>query len=291
MDRRIIRQRRDYLHRKAIETKQRLVQDRKRRIREAEDVGKPIPSELRRQEPKLRQEIKYDDAITRELGQYDAADDEYANAGIRDPRIALTTSRDPSSRLSQFVKELHLLFPNSQRINRGSYVVGELVEACRNAGMTDMIVAHEHRGEPDGLVICHLPYGPTAYFGVLNAVLRHDLPDVQGQTTVSEAYPHLIMHNFKTALGERVRDILKFLFPVPKPDSKRIVTFANQNDYVSVRHHVSRRAGPEINLTEVGPRFELRLYQIRLGTADMRDADVEWTLHPYKNNAKRAELL
>ena len=35
---------------------------------------------------------------------------------------------------------------------------------------------HTHNPhKTDGLVVCHLPYGPTAYFGVANAVLRHDI--------------------------------------------------------------------------------------------------------------------
>ncbi len=25
------------------------------------------------------------------------------------------------------------------------------------------------------MVVCHLPYGPTAYFGLFNTVLRHDI--------------------------------------------------------------------------------------------------------------------
>ena len=25
------------------------------------------------------------------------------------------------------------------------------------------------------MVVCHLPYGPTAYFGIFNTVLRHDI--------------------------------------------------------------------------------------------------------------------
>lgn len=31
-------------------------------------------------------------------------DDEYASAGVKDPKILLTTARDPSSRLAQFAK-------------------------------------------------------------------------------------------------------------------------------------------------------------------------------------------
>lgn len=36
-------------------------------------------------------------------------------------------------------------------------------------------------------------------------------------------------------LGQRTANILKHLFPVPKPDTKRIVTFGNQSDYISFR--------------------------------------------------------
>lgn len=130
-------------------------------------------------------------------------DDEYAAAAIEDPKIFLTTSRDPSSRLIQFAKEMSLIIPNTQRKNRGNHVIKELVDACRSSEITDLILLYETRGEPDTLVISHLPYGPTAYFGVTNCVLRHDIKEKE---TISQAYPHLIFHNFTTPLGERVKD-------------------------------------------------------------------------------------
>ncbi len=49
-------------------------------------------------------------------------DDEYAHAEERDPKILVTTSRDPSTRLVQFAKEIKLVLPNAQRINRGGQV-------------------------------------------------------------------------------------------------------------------------------------------------------------------------
>ena len=49
-------------------------------------------------------------------------------------------------------------------------VVSELVESARNNDYTDVVMIHEHRGEPDGLVVCHMPYGPSAYFGIFNTV-------------------------------------------------------------------------------------------------------------------------
>jgi rRNA maturation protein Rpf1 len=49
-------------------------------------------------------------------------------------------------------------------------VISEIVESCRAHNITDLILVHEHRGQPDGLIVSHLPNGPTAYFGLLNVV-------------------------------------------------------------------------------------------------------------------------
>lgn len=121
----------------------------------------------------------------------------------------------------------------------------QLIHACRANDVTDFIVVHEHRGVPDGLIICHLPYGPTAYFTMTDVVMRHDIPNIG---TMSEQYPHLVFHNFKTKLGNRVMSILKYLFPVPKEDSKRIITFANHDDYISFRHHNYKTVDRQVNL-------------------------------------------
>lgn len=45
-------------------------------------------------------------------------------------------------------QELRLIFPNSQRLNRGNYVMSQLIQACRANEVTDLILVHEHRGEP-----------------------------------------------------------------------------------------------------------------------------------------------
>lgn len=45
-----------------------------------------------------------------------------------------------------------LIFPNSQRMNRGGYEMSQLIHACRANEVTDFIVVHEHRGVPDSLV-------------------------------------------------------------------------------------------------------------------------------------------
>ena len=70
-----------------------------------------------------------------------------------------------------------------------------------------------------------------------------------------------------------------------------MITFANVDDYISFRHHTYDQQGKRVELTEVGPRFEMKLYQIRLGTLDQPDADVEWSLRPYMRTARKRQAL
>ncbi|XP_058721774.1 uncharacterized protein LOC131593351 [Vicia villosa] len=291
MLRRNIRLRREYLYRKSLEGNERALYEKKRKIREALEEGKPIPTELRNEEATLRRQIDLEDENTAVPRTH--IDDEYAFATEKDPKIMLTTSRDPSAPLQQFVKELSIVFPNAQRINRGGQVLSEIIDACRSHDYTDVILVHEHRGVPDGLTVCHLPFGPTAYFSLLNVVTRHEIKDKKAMGTMSEAYPHVILENFSSKLGERTANILKHLFPEPKPDTKRIVTFSNQSDHILFRHHVyEKRGGPNsVELKEIGPRFDLKPYQIKLGTVDQVEAQTEWVLRPYMNTTKKQRFL
>jgi len=50
--------------------------------------------------------------------------------------------------VSVVLKEIKLIFPNSQRINRGNYKKTALTEACIDQKITDLILLKEHRGTP-----------------------------------------------------------------------------------------------------------------------------------------------
>ena len=257
-------------------------------MKNALDNDKAVPTELRREKAQVAHDLELADSKT--IVARSHVDDEYEDAKYRDPKLLITTSRNPSQRLISFQKELKLILPNSQRVNRGSYVLKDLVKICQANNLTDLIMVHETRGEPDGLIVSHMPYGPTTYFGLSNVVLRHDLKDKVDP--VSEAYPHLILDNFSTRLGDRISDVLKHIFPMPKVDSKRIMTFSNRDDFISFRHHVYRKDGHKnVETKELGPRFEMKPYQIVLGTVDQPSAQKEWVLRPYMNSSKKKNYL
>ena len=90
------------------------------------------------------------------------------------------------------------------------------------------------------MIVSHLPTGPTAYFALYNVVLRHDLSEKPD--TLSQQHPHLIFDGFSSRIGDRVVDILKYLFPVlNKGESNRVISFLNREDVILFRHYVHRK--------------------------------------------------
>ncbi|EAK87831.1 IMP4 U3 small nucleolar ribonucleoprotein [Cryptosporidium parvum Iowa II] len=285
MLRRNARQRKEYISRKGLERVEKNIFERSVRFKEALDEGRQIPTEYKNVSDKIVANI---DLFDTSIDPKSIVDDEYSLSGLYEPKILITTSRSPSSRLLQFVKELNLVIPNSFRINRGGYVLNDFGDLCRSNGATDLVVVHEHRGEPDGLIISHFPYGPTAYFAISDVVLRHDLPIKP--STMSQSIPHLIFQNFNSTLGLRVSNILKHLFPKLKNASQRVISFVNINDNIIFRHFSWDKditdKSEEIQLNEIGPRFILKLYKIELGTLEMKNLSIEWVHRPFFNKKK-----
>ncbi|CAJ0579932.1 unnamed protein product, partial [Mesorhabditis spiculigera] len=283
MIRREARLRREYIYRKTLEEKQRALEDKRSTVVAAIESQKTIPNDLKKDALALQNGADWG-------GQINEVDDEYRWAGATDPKVVITTSHDPSSSLKVFSKEMKLIFPNAQRINRGKADIKHICQACKANDVTDLIILHETSGRPDGMVVCHLPFGPTTYFTLSNVVMRHDLPDCG---KMSEQYPHLIFHNMDTKIGMRLTNVLKHLFPVPKPEAKRIMSFINNDDFISFRHHVYKKVeGGEIELEEVGPRFELRPYCIKLGTLEnIKAAEDEWVLRNFMRTSHKRQWL
>ncbi|GKT68212.1 U3 small nucleolar ribonucleoprotein imp4 [Colletotrichum tofieldiae] len=310
MIRKQARQRRDYLYRKAQILKDAETSEKRAQLRSALAAGKPLDPEIARDKT-LRKDFQYDQAKPELSAQEEMdLDDEYSMlSGVSEPRVLVTTSRDCSSRLAAFSKEIRLLLPTSVRLNRGNLILPDLVQSCKSNALTDLVLLHEHRGNPTALTtfmsslynqISHLPHGPTVSFSLHNVVLRHDIPgSIRG--SVSEAYPHLIFEGFKSRLGQRIVKVLKHLFPPRDPITtkakigNRVVTFMNNEfDWTTADHnsHVFVRTSYDsVELAEVGPRMTMRPFEIRGGTLENKEGDVEWHLTHYTRTGRKKEYL
>ncbi|KAF2260813.1 Brix-domain-containing protein [Lojkania enalia] len=295
MIRKQARERRDYLYRRALTLRDAELASKRSALKASLASGKPLDHSIAN-DASLRADYKYDESradrsVEEELG----LDDEYAQlSGVVDPRVLVTTSRDPSSRLATFAKEIRLLLPTAIRLNRGNLILQNLVGSAKSSGLSDIVLLHEHRGTPTALTVSHFPHGPTASFSLHNVVLRADIPN-STRGTVSESYPHLIFEGFESRLGKRVVQVLKHLFPPREVGGKvgnRVVTFKNVEDSIEVRHHIFVKTGYQsVELAEVGPRMTMRLFEIRNGTLDNKDGDVEWHLNQYTRTGRKKDYL
>lgn len=69
MLRRQVRLRKEYLYRKSLEDQERRIVDKKKKLKRALDEGKPIPTELRKDESELRKLMKFDDEEHNKVGR------------------------------------------------------------------------------------------------------------------------------------------------------------------------------------------------------------------------------
>ncbi|VDQ03451.1 unnamed protein product [Trichobilharzia regenti] len=120
------RLRREFIYRRSIEVRDAEDEKKKKLLKAALAEGKSLPKEIQKDALQLNEELDWSD----DGGVATNQDDEYFWAGTEDPRVVVTTSRSPSSKLKEFAKELRFLVPNATKINRGNYLNKDLLEAC-----------------------------------------------------------------------------------------------------------------------------------------------------------------
>jgi ribosome production factor 1 len=114
------------------------------------------------------------------------------------------------------------------------------------------------------MILSHLPEGPTATFRVSSVKLNEDIPN-HGANNGLMVAPELILNNFDTMLGSRMGRMIAALFPQdPELEKRRVITWHNQRDFIFFRHHryEFNPDGTRANLSEVGPRFTLKLHKL-----------------------------
>lgn len=135
-----------------------------------------------------------------------------------------------------FGRELTRIIPNSISLYRNRSGVKKMVKSAIKKNFTDILVINENRKEPDGLLVIHLPDGPTAHFKVSNVKITTELR--KNHKDINEHRPEVVLNNFSTRLGLTVGRMLGALFHYsPEFVGRRAVTFHNQRDYIFFRHY------------------------------------------------------
>lgn len=265
--------------------KKKLRSKARRSKRAAEQSGQVVEREIPRTIERLREQDETIVPPDDEEVQQDEAIDEFASYfdGTTTPKIMITTTKKPSRKVYDFLKELIEVIPNAFYYKRGEHKLKDICKYATNKKFTDLMVfSEDKRGyKLNGVYMVHLPKGPTSYWKLTNLKLGSEIKG--GATCTPDLEPELILNNFTTRLGQRCARQIAALFP-QKPNfrGRRVVTFHNQRDFLFFRHHryQFRKDGTKCGLQEIGPRFTLKMRYMQHGTFDSKEGEYEFVWRP-----------
>ncbi len=85
------------------------------------------------------------------------------------------------------MKELSRIIPNSEPVWRRNASIKKTVHQAVSKGFTDLVVINEDNRIPNGMLISHLPNGPTASFRLSNVKITKEIKVRKAQTPISHA--------------------------------------------------------------------------------------------------------
>lgn len=195
---------------------------------------------------------------------------------LTNPKILITTSDRPRGRTVRFCEQLATVIPDSHVYYRRGLALKRVIPQCIARGFTYLMVINEDRKISNGLILSHLPDGPTAHFKVSSVRLRKEMKRKGKEPT--EHVPEVILNNFTTRLGHSIGRMFASLFPHdPNFVGRQVATFHNQRDYIFFRYHrYIFKNEKRVGIQELGPRFTLKLRSLQKGTFDSKFGVYEW---------------
>ncbi|GFQ70576.1 brix domain-containing protein F44G4.1 [Trichonephila clavata] len=272
--------------------KQKLKIAKRKAIRKAIAAGKDVPKQI----PKTLENTREPDETMvdpddQEI-QVDQSIDEFSSYYNREesPKVLITCSENPHSWTIRFCRELKELIQDSIFLYRKRASLKHLVEDAKRREFTNVVVVTEDRRHPTGMLVIHLPEGPTAFFRVSSVKY---CKNIKNRAECTSHKPEIVMNNFRTRLGLSIGRLFTSLFQYnPDFHGRRVVTFHNQRDYIFVRHHrYEFKNATKAALQEIGPRFTLRLRSLQKNTFDSKFGEYEWVLKRHEMETSRRRFF
>lgn len=279
-------------HKMLMEKKKKEIEKRKK-LKAMKKKGQELPPKGL---PKtIENQRVFDETMIKEKDEeveMDEAIDEMSSHFRREtiPKILITTSNRPKLRTYLFCQELKKVIPNAFYYYRKDLPVKKIVPQAIKQDFTDLIIVNENNKTPNGMILCHLPEGPTIHFKISNVKLH---TEIRKCGSLTDHRPELILNNFNTRLGHSVGRMLGALFPLdPQFHGRRVITFHNQRDFIFFRHHrYIFRNEKKVGLKELGPRFTLKMRSLQKGTFDSKYGEYEWVHKRHEMETSRRKFF
>jgi len=174
------------------------------------------------------------------------------------PKILLTTSRNPTSRIRTFCNDLTRIIPNIVRVNRGKMSMHEVAEKALEQGADRVVIVDRWQGGP----------GRIEFFHVGTAGLVHVAPIlyVAGIRLQREFAPTKLKPEHSLVITQLIDNSIEIVDSLSKFFN---VPFLSENEAFSkypVTMQISHDATGRVQITfmllpqkiEIGPRITIR---------------------------------
>ncbi|PRP73563.1 hypothetical protein PROFUN_02572 [Planoprotostelium fungivorum] len=219
---------------KKLEKKQKKKERKKNEnLPEGQAPPKKIPNTIENMRADDETFVTGEDEEVLEEVEVDEFSDYYVDK--KEPKILITTNTLPEGQATEVVETFLNIFPNSEYRQRKNYPLRDIIKFCINREYTDVMIVNEDHAEVNGVLVVHLPHGPTTHFKLTSWKSPHT---ILGANSLKIGNPELILNNFNTRLGLSVGRMLGALFPhTPNFTNRSAVTFHNQRDFIFFRCH------------------------------------------------------
>lgn len=206
MNRKIIQQ---FLIKKEEESLLKNTASKKEALKQCFDLSRAIPHELRADAEDILSEIIHNIV----------SDSEHPR-----PRVVVTTSRDPSSKLREFSKRLSLVF-NGSLLSRGNATLSDISSYATECGATCLMILREAKGVPRSVTFSFYPKGPTFSFSIDRFECRKRSGTFAGSAAI-------IFEGFEGEIDLRVKTFFSLLFEKRKRYRRQLVMAKAEGKYV-----------------------------------------------------------
>ncbi|KAK8738413.1 hypothetical protein OTU49_003855, partial [Cherax quadricarinatus] len=153
----------------------------KKEQRKAAKLGKLPPKKQPKKQPHTIESLREKDVTMveeedEELDQEEATDafSSYFTKSYV-PKVLVTCSDNPHTKTIAFIRELCRMIPDAKPMWRKRSRIEKIIKTATENGFTDVVIVNEDRRIPNGLMVIHLPEGPTALFRVSNPKLCKEI--------------------------------------------------------------------------------------------------------------------
>mmetsp|Transcript_6067 Transcript_6067/g.8361 ORF Transcript_6067/g.8361 Transcript_6067/m.8361 type:complete len:180 (-) Transcript_6067:1711-2250(-) len=174
--------------------------------------------------------------------------------------IAITTSRSPTQKTKTLSKYFKNIINFGEIFTRGSAKLSNIIKYCKNHNYKSLLIFHEYRGEPNGILIKYFELNIEIYFKIIKM-------EFIKLTQISKQIKNvkIVFINFLSKNMQRIKILLNEIFNKGNSnnyDGLLLIKYSSNNLIFRRYYKYFYKKQNSFKFIEIGPRLTLSLTKL-----------------------------